>query len=363
MLKEDGAWSAADFDGAKPDVAVMVYGEEPYAEWHGDITNIEYQYGRKTDIKLLKKLKQQGIPVVSVFITGRPLWVNKELNASDAFVVAWLPGSEGNGVSEVLLADANDKIQHDFVGKLSFSWPKSVSQAVLNVGEVGYDPLFPYGYGLRYAAPADVANDLDESTERLATDTLEESWMFVSREMSEYQFRLLEEGSEPVLVNGNRFVSAEDENLLLMSVDKIAQEDARRLAWKGLRPATVSLTAKYPLDFSQYVGQNSALSFSMRVDQAPIGRVSLSMVCGDNECNNSIDMTTSLKNAKIGEYVDYMFDLTCFVEPDAKLKALKEAFVMHSDNALDVIVADIKVMPNVPSEKMTACGPQFATLN
>jgi len=299
---------------------------------------------------------------VSVFITGRPLWVNKELNASDAFVVAWLPGSEGNGVAQVLLSDVAGKVQHDFKGKLSFSWPKSVSQAVLNVGEQGYDPLFPYGYGLTYAAPSEVASDLDESTARLATDKLEESWMFVSREMSEYQFRLLEEGKEPVLVSGNRIASGDDENLLLMSVDKVAQEDARRLAWKGLRPATVSLTAKYPLDFSQYVGKNSALSFSMKVDQAPEGNVSLSMVCSE-ECPNSIDLTSSLRTAKVGEYMDYKFDISCFAAADAKLNALTEAFVMHSDKALDVVVADIKVMPNVDREKMTACGTELAVLN
>ena len=365
VLSEDGTWSEADFGGTKPDVAVVVYGEEPYAEWHGDITNIEYQYGRKTDVKLLKKLKQQGIPVVSVFITGRPLWVNKELNASDAFVVAWLPGSEGVGVADVLLKSGDGSVQRDFTGKLSFSWPKTVSQAVLNVGDQDYDPLFPYGYGLTYAstdkkANYAMANNLDESTVRSSSDQLEESWMFVSREMSEYQFRLIEEGREPVVVNGNRQVSADDENLLLMSVDKVAQEDARRLAWKGLRPATVSLATEYPLDLSQYVGQNSALSFSLKVDQSPKGEVSLSMICG-GECDKSVDLTDHLKSAKLGEYSNYYFDLNCFSEGRAKFDSLTEAFVMRSDDAVDVVVADIKVTPNVSPDKMTSCVDQLVT--
>lgn len=355
VLSEDGTWPKEAFKGAKPDVAVVVYGEEPYAEWHGDITNIEYQYGNKKDIELLKSLKEQGIPVVSVFITGRPLWTNKELNTSDAFAVAWLPGSEGNGVADVLMQTADGKVQNDFQGKLSFSWPKSVTQAVLNVGQADYDPLFAYGYGLTYAAPAELANDLDESTIRKATDNLEESWMFVSREMSEYQFRLTDDGADAVIVNGNRQVSAEDENLLLMSVDKVAQEDARRLAWKGLRPATVSLAAKYPLDFSQYVGQSSALSFSMKVDQAPTGDVSLSMVCGDG-CNKSYSLTEALKAAKPGEYADYKIDLGCFFKADSKLNALTEAFVMKSNGALDVVVADIKVVPNVAKGDALICS-------
>ncbi|MCP4991848.1 MAG: glycoside hydrolase family 3 protein, partial [Colwellia sp.] len=73
----------------KPEVAIVVFGEQPYAEGIGDIDNLDYQRGNKTDLALLKKLKAQGIKVVSVFISGRPMWVNAELNASDAFVAAW----------------------------------------------------------------------------------------------------------------------------------------------------------------------------------------------------------------------------------------------------------------------------------
>ena len=118
MLSESGEFSQ------KPDVAIVVFGEEPYAEGHGDKDNLAYQRGMQTDLALLKKLKAQGIPVVSIFISGRPMWVNAELNASDAFVAAWLPGSEGKAVADVLLTDKNKQIQHDFTGKLSFSWPK-----------------------------------------------------------------------------------------------------------------------------------------------------------------------------------------------------------------------------------------------
>lgn len=353
-LSVDGVYHSAQFGGAKPDVAIMVYGEEPYAEWHGDITNIEYQYGSKKDLEVLNHLKKLNIPVVSVFVTGRPLWVNKELNRSDAFVVAWLPGSEGNGVADVILRDADDKIQNDFQGRLSFSWPKHVSQAVLNLGQQDYDPLFAHGYGLSYANPKTVTNNLDESTVLIASGKLEESWMFVSREMSEYQFTLTDQGANSVLVSGNREVSGADENLLLMSVDKVAQEDARRLTWKGLRPATVALAAKRPLDMSQYVDQNSALSFSMKVDRAPAGQVSLSMRC-ESGCGESFDVTQILAKVPVGKYHDYRFDLSCFVSDDADLRALTQAFVMRSTAALDIVVADIKVIPNVIKGDAIAC--------
>jgi len=355
VLSVDGRWTKQQFDGAKPDVAVVVFGEDPYAEWHGDITNIEYQYASKTDIKLLKKLKGQGIPVVSVFITGRPLWTNKELNASDSFVVAWLPGSEGQGVADVILQSGDDKVQNDFQGKLSFSWPKTVAQAVLNVGQDNYDPLFPYGYGLTYASPKEVADDLDESSVRKGSDKLEEAWMFVSREMSNYQFLLTEQGSDPVVVNGNREISAKDENLLILAVDKVAQEDARRLSWKGLRPAKVALAAKNPLDLSQYVEQRSALSFSMKVDQAPKGKVTLSMECA-GACQRSLELTDTLASADIGEYADYKIDLGCFVDAGVNLNKLEKAFVIHSTGALDLVISDIKVVPNIVPGGSITCS-------
>ncbi len=127
------------FDG-KPDVAIVVFGENPYAEWFGDRKTIVYEDDKA--LAILRKLEDAGVPVVSVFLSGRPLWVNPFLNASDAFVAAWLPGTEGDGVADVLFGKS------EFQGKLSFSWPKVATQVVLNRGDSGYDPLFPVGFGL-----------------------------------------------------------------------------------------------------------------------------------------------------------------------------------------------------------------------
>jgi len=101
-------------------------------------------------VKNHKKLKSDGIPVVSILISGRPLYVNAELNASDAFVAAWLPGSEGNGISDVLLADIDGSVKHDFKGRLSYSWPASPTQTNVNRNDDNYAPLLSYGYGLSY---------------------------------------------------------------------------------------------------------------------------------------------------------------------------------------------------------------------
>ncbi|HEY8539406.1 MAG TPA: glycoside hydrolase family 3 protein [Steroidobacteraceae bacterium] len=149
-LSPDGNYSV------KPDVAIVVFGERPYAEMKGDIRTLGYQATDKSDLALMKSLKANGIPVVAVFLSGRPLWVNPELNVADAFVAAWLPGTEGGGVADVLIGDVAGRSRYDFTGKLSFSWPKRVDQTRLNIGQTPYEPLFPYGYGLTYRKRAEL---------------------------------------------------------------------------------------------------------------------------------------------------------------------------------------------------------------
>jgi beta-glucosidase len=149
-LSEDGSFVTV------PDVAVVVFGEDPYAEMFGDREDLDYGATRPDDLALLETLRDAGVPVVSIFVSGRPLWTTPEMDASDAFVAAWLPGTEGDGVAEVIFRSLDAKVWHDFKGKLSFSWPRSAVQTSLNRGDEGYDPLFPYGYGLRYSGPLGV---------------------------------------------------------------------------------------------------------------------------------------------------------------------------------------------------------------
>jgi beta-glucosidase len=140
-------------DGAhtgRPDVAIVVFGENPYAEYEGNVKTLSLP-NAAADLALLQKLKKEGIPVVAVLISGRPLWVKEHIDAADAFVVAWLPGTEGAGIADVLFRKAGGAVRFDFRGKLSFTWPKDGNQAPLNVHDASYDPLFPYGFGLTYA--------------------------------------------------------------------------------------------------------------------------------------------------------------------------------------------------------------------
>ncbi|MFZ0592759.1 MAG: glycoside hydrolase family 3 protein [Bryobacteraceae bacterium] len=121
-------------------VGVAFIGEDPYAEMFGDKTDLHLS---QTDVAVVKKLKAAGIPVVVVLLSGRPLFIEDIMSEADAIVAAWLPGSEGEGVADVLFGDYKP------VGKLSFTWPKASSTS-LHRGDPGYQTLFELGYGLKY---------------------------------------------------------------------------------------------------------------------------------------------------------------------------------------------------------------------
>ncbi len=129
----------SEADGA--DVGVVVIGETPYAEGNGDDPDLALD---DADVAAVRTMHEAGIPVVVVVVSGRPLILGDVLDQADAIVAAWLPGTEGEGVADVLFGD------YPPTGKLSFSWPRSLDQIPINVGDEPYDPLFPYDFGLSY---------------------------------------------------------------------------------------------------------------------------------------------------------------------------------------------------------------------
>jgi beta-glucosidase len=133
---------AKDGTGASgADIGIVVVGETPYAEMRGDATDLSLE---REDAAAVENMKKAGIPVVVVLLSGRPMIIDQVLDKCDAFVAAWLPGTEGQGVADVLFGDYKP------TGKLSFTWPRSMSQLPINAGDRNYDPLFKYGFGLSY---------------------------------------------------------------------------------------------------------------------------------------------------------------------------------------------------------------------
>lgn len=123
------------------ELCVAVLGEKPYAEFMGDrqMPSIDYE-----DLAVLSKATDMNKPIILILVTGRPVLINDYLSSVSAVVAAWLPGTEGEGVADVLFGSYKP------TGKLSFTWPKDQTQLPINVGDKTYDPLFPYGFGLTY---------------------------------------------------------------------------------------------------------------------------------------------------------------------------------------------------------------------
>jgi beta-glucosidase len=126
---------------AGADVGLIVVGETPYAEMQGDREDLSLS---AADLAAIRTVRAAGVPAVVVVISGRPMILGDALDAADAVVAAWLPGTEATGILDVLFGKARP------TGKLPMSWPRSNAQLPVNVGDTNYDPLFPYGFGLTY---------------------------------------------------------------------------------------------------------------------------------------------------------------------------------------------------------------------
>lgn len=316
LLLED----AASVDGTyvePPDVAVVVFGEDPYAEFQGDRLSVQYAPRDDSDLELLRRLRQQGIPVVSVFLTGRPLWVNPHLNASDAFVVAWLPGSEGGGVADVLVAGADGAVRQDFTGRLPFAWPRSVLDA--RPAEMD-DPLFPFGFGLSYGDDG----SLPELSEEVAEDAgLADAHTY---------FRGGPVAPWSLETSGEVTVEA---------VDRDVQEDARLVAWSG--DGSVALMADESVDLRREANGGLSLAFDVLVEEiSDTAEVELAMVGTVGEAG-SVPLGDVLRRHADGEWHRLRVPLGCLGDAGADLARVHTPWRLESDGGLTLRVAEISL--------------------
>ncbi len=338
----------------KPDVAIVVFGEDPYAEGNGDTDNLEYQRGNKTDLALLKRLKAQGIKVVSVFISGRPLWVNAELNASDAFVAAWLPGSEGASVSEVLFSKASGEIAYDFRGKLSFSWPAHAHQTTVNRFDSDYQPLLPYGFGLTYQQQKNekillLSDQLSEVSDKVS-DELPYLKIFELAVKKPWIISLQSDQQSSVVTSNTQSVGA----ISLRTMDKIVQEDARTITFDGSELASVNIFNNFPEDLRAYEEAKSALSFNIRLEAAPTAQVNLAMIC-DGACRGSLDITSLLINNSLNEWHTVTIDLSCFKESGTDFARVIAPFSLSTNGEMSLSFADINLIPQSAEQATMSC--------
>lgn len=323
----------------KPDVAIVVFGEEPYAEFQGDVETLEYQPDEKRDLALLKKLRAQGIPTVAVFLSGRPMWVNPELNASDAFVAAWLPGTEGGGVADVLFTDAAGNVRHDFQGKLSYSWPRTGMQTSVNRGDANYNPLFAYGYGLTYKDKSQVGTLPEESG--VPADARQNAGVYFRAGRAAAPWSLGIRDDKGDLRVTTTSAESPGQVIALRSVDVKAQEDAKQAQWNGKGSGILTISGR-PVDLSRQSNGDVTMAIRYRLDAAPTAPVKVAMACGA-DCAGIIDLTAELKKAPLGGWQTVKIPLKCFAAAGAKMTEIEAPLAIQTTGRLGITFTDIKL--------------------
>ena len=265
QFSPDGSYSG------KPDVAIVAFGEAPYAEFRGDLDTLDYCPGEAREAVRMRALKEAGVPVVAVFYSGRPLWVNPELNASDAFVAAFLPGTRAGALADQIFCDTMGAPLHDFTGRLSFSWPQDPDQYGLNAGDPDYAPLFPLGFGLSLA-------------DRCTLETLHECGLKAAAD----RLRIFEQGglvgSWALSLEGDagsadwgagRRQSVPGAPVLAVLTDHGRQENALLLEWREAGPAVFH---HEPLDMQREANGDIHLRISFAADQAMASDLSVALL-------------------------------------------------------------------------------------
>ena len=266
-----------------PDVVIGVFGEEPYAEMLGDLKDVSFAPTDPKFLSLLESIDAQGIQILSIFLSGRPLVVNKYINASDAFIAAWLPGTAVEGIADVIFKKDN-KINYDFSGKLSYSWPKSSDQAVLNYSDAEYDPLFPFGFGLTYESnfqlqkiqTDEVVSNIDLINVFLGAASIPAKEFVISNKNPEF------------VLKDNYF--SNNEQIKVTRFDYQRQDDAKNIVFSGSKLLQAfGISAELPINLSEM--SSPFYEIIMRVNTLSNPQLYFSVGCGSN-CIGSIALPT-----------------------------------------------------------------------
>ena len=292
---------------ARPDVAIVVLGENPYAEFQGDIAHLAFQ-PHHAEEALIARLRAAGIRVVVVFLSGRPLFAGRLLNQADAFVAAWLPGTQGNGVADVLVARRNGRAKRDFTGRLPFAWPNDARSPVTA-------PLFPVGYGLAFASNTRLGRVNEDP--RLDLAAFDNSVTFVRRGIVPAPWYLAADGTV-----GTRLV------------DLSAQEDARQFIWSG--PGKFSVEGA-PVSLAKQAEAGAALALEWRIDQRNGAPVRLALGGG------ALDLTHLVAAAPLGAVIETRIPLRCFADAGATLAAVGGPLRIDAEAGLAVTIRSARV--------------------
>lgn len=343
------AETADNVDPKNYDAVIAVIGETPYAEGVGDLGKRSFEAARlqPQDIAVLDKVSGKGKPVITVYVGGRALYMNKEINRSDAFVAAWLPGTEGQGVADLLIRGRHN----GFSGKLSYSWPAEACPAL--PGEPAKTPLFKLGYGLRDWQTGNVGK-LDETSPGAlcsgggggtATEDLE---IFNRTDIAPYQAMIgSPENWGGTVVGPDGQASHAEINVVQSDVN--VQQDALKTTWTGTGPGQVYLQSPTGVDLRGYGNANAAIQFDVIVHQAPANRTVVSAHCV-YPCMAEIDATQAFRNLPVGQKATVKIPVSCFSDKGLDLENVNTPFLVYTDGAFQASFANVRWVPKAGAD-------------
>jgi len=378
---------SSESDAPEDAIAIVVIGEDPYAEMFGDIKStqtLEFSSLNSTyaaDLATVQAMKEAGRKVVTVFYSGRPLYVNEEINASDAFIAAWLPGTEAGGITDVLFAEDGA----DFKGRLSYSWPMKVCSTTINrhapniadystpVDGVTFElieqdiegehkPLFPYGYGLGYASSStqSVTTDLNnialderdygcEQSEPDTSDATVNLEIFGSQSTGEFTAR--------IAGNANGWAGLEVSNGGVTTIGSITatpinyklQQDAITVEFSGESAAQVYMQTEDTLgvDKYSYVNADATLQFDIDMKTAAPESLVLSAHC-EWPCMGEVKINKVLPAATLAGETNWRtvkVPLECLVDEGMDFSLVNTPFLIYSEEAVEFNLGEIRYVP------------------
>ena len=329
----------------KPDAAIVIFGEGPYAEYQGDRENLEFSPNDKHELALLRRLRAAGIPTVAVFLSGRPLWVNPEINASDAFVAAWLPGSEGEGVADVLFRSTGRE-HYDFTGRLAFSWPRTGMPVTFDAAGNVSGALFPRGWGLDYRSAAH-SHPLSEDPQIPPHWAAPRGSLFRDGHVVAPWSLFVGDDVAEVHVTTARQASPQG------SVVAALVPDGTSIVWAGTQSGSFIISGR-PGDLRPQAKQGMAIDVRYRVDRVPDQDVKIGLRCAEPLCGTHggamLDMTRTFKGSQPGNWRSLSIPLSCFTAAGADLAQVAEPFAVETSGRFGLTISEVRLAKEGASE-------------
>lgn len=342
-LSPDGSFTE------RPDAAIVVFGETPYAEYIGDRETVAFSSDDKHALVLMKKLRAQNIPVVAVFLSGRPLWVNPEINASNAFIAAWLPGSEGEGIADLLFQDKDGRKAHDFIGKLPFSWPATAMPVAFDASDHAKGALFPRGYGLTYAADESAA-ELSDDTKLPPDHQVPNTFFYAGHVTAPWSIVVADSAAQVRL-------TMHDQASPAGAVDTRIDGDTISVRWAGGQKGIWEIDGgERTVDYSGFAKGHKSLTLVYRLDRPVVGAISLAIGCGA-ECRGTIDISHAIGAAADKSWQTLSIPLACFAEKGTDLTRVLTPLALASSapNSLSIRQAMIGPAMIGPAAENQSC--------